>query len=310
MALLLSGVEVSPAISERPTHVQAVLAESEARRNRHAQELEGIRASREQVEAQLAAAEAKLAATQVAMAKVRQSCPSNVQARRPATALSAILEPQRSQMELRAPARIKLLQCQAPSCSDHDALLLRFAPAAASIWHCACHALKAVEMMPVNVQSGESPSRDTLPPPQPAAGNEEGLKARLEAELAASRSQAAALQQQLADAQQAAAAAEAAAAEDGAKLSSTQAELAAERAEAGQRAAQSARWASAADATTAELNKRNVALEDAAKKAKAAAHDELVACRDSGMKVIIMQSLPCTSASESSNVPQAPTLQC
>ena len=137
MALLLSGVEVTPTISERPTHVQAVLAESEARRNRHAQELEGIRASREQVEAQLAAAEAKLAVTQAAVAKVRQSCPSNVQDRRPATALSAILKPQRSQLELRAPACIKLLQCKAPSCNDHGALWLRFAPAAASIWHCA-----------------------------------------------------------------------------------------------------------------------------------------------------------------------------
>ena len=136
--------------------------ESEARRNRHAQELEGIRASRDQVEAQLAAAEAKLAATQAAVAKVRQSCPSNVQARRPATALSAILEPQRSQMELRTPACIKLLQCQAPSCKCHDALWLRFAPLAASIWHCTCYALKAVEIMPVNVQSGESPSRDNL----------------------------------------------------------------------------------------------------------------------------------------------------
>ncbi len=52
--------------------VQAVLAESEARRSRHLQELEGIRASREQVEAQLAAAEAKLNATQAALAKV---CP-------------------------------------------------------------------------------------------------------------------------------------------------------------------------------------------------------------------------------------------
>ena len=47
-----------------------MLAESEARRSRHLQELEGIRASREQVEAQLAAAEAKLNATQAALAQV------------------------------------------------------------------------------------------------------------------------------------------------------------------------------------------------------------------------------------------------
>ena len=140
--------------------------------------------------------------------------------------------------------------------------------------------------MPVNIQSGESPSRNTLPPPQPAAGDEEGQEARWEAELAAARSQAATLQQRLADAQQAAAAAEATAAKTGAELVSARAELAAEQAEAGQRAAQSARWASAADATTAELNKRIAALEDAARKAKAAAHDELVACRNSGMKVL------------------------
>ena len=127
-----------------------------------------------------------------------------------------------------------------------------------------------------------------MPPPQPAAGDEKGLKARLEAELAAARSQAAAMQQRLADAQQAAAAAEAAAAEAGAELVSARAELAAEHADAGQRAAQSVRWASTADAITGELNERIAALEEAAKKAKAAAHDELVACRDSGMKVILM----------------------
>ena len=47
-----------------------MLAESEARRSRHLQELEGFRASREQVEAQLAAAEAQLSATQAALAQV------------------------------------------------------------------------------------------------------------------------------------------------------------------------------------------------------------------------------------------------
>ena len=104
MALLLSGLAVSPAITERPTHVQAVLAESEARRNRHAQELEDIRASRKQVEAQLAAAEAKLAATQVALAKVRHSCP--VHSRRPATVLRAILEPRTKIRDGIAPASI------------------------------------------------------------------------------------------------------------------------------------------------------------------------------------------------------------
>ena len=52
------------------THAQAVLAESEARRSRHLQELEGFRASREQVQAQLAAAEAQLSATQAALAQV------------------------------------------------------------------------------------------------------------------------------------------------------------------------------------------------------------------------------------------------
>jgi len=52
------------------SRLQAVLAESEAKRNRHLQELEDIRASREQVEAQLAYAEAKLRATQEALAQV------------------------------------------------------------------------------------------------------------------------------------------------------------------------------------------------------------------------------------------------
>ncbi len=59
-------------LDRHPMCLQAVLAESEARRSRHLQELEGIRASREQVEAQLAAAEAKLNATQAALAQV---CP-------------------------------------------------------------------------------------------------------------------------------------------------------------------------------------------------------------------------------------------
>jgi hypothetical protein len=48
---------------------QAVLAESEAKRNRHLQELEDIRVSREAVEAQLAEAEARLRATQAALAE-------------------------------------------------------------------------------------------------------------------------------------------------------------------------------------------------------------------------------------------------
>lgn len=56
--------------------VQAVLAESEAKRSAHAQELEGIRASREQVEAQLAQAKARLKATQAALAEVGQPDPS------------------------------------------------------------------------------------------------------------------------------------------------------------------------------------------------------------------------------------------
>lgn len=47
-----------------------MLAESEAKRNRHLAELESIRVSREQVEAQLAAAQAKLAQTQAALAQV------------------------------------------------------------------------------------------------------------------------------------------------------------------------------------------------------------------------------------------------
>ena len=50
---------------------QAVLAESEAKRNRHAAELETIRVSRQQAEAQLAAAEAKLKATHAALGQVR-----------------------------------------------------------------------------------------------------------------------------------------------------------------------------------------------------------------------------------------------
>ena len=53
-----------------------MLAESEAKRSAHAQELEGIRASREQVEAQLAQAEARLEATQAALAEVRLPEPS------------------------------------------------------------------------------------------------------------------------------------------------------------------------------------------------------------------------------------------
>lgn len=53
--------------------MQAVLAESEAKRSRHLQDLEGIRASREAVEAQLAHAQAKLRATQAALAQVDRS---------------------------------------------------------------------------------------------------------------------------------------------------------------------------------------------------------------------------------------------
>jgi hypothetical protein len=52
---------------------QAVLAESEAKRSRHLQELENIRVSREQMEAQLAQAEAKLRATQAALGEVGPS---------------------------------------------------------------------------------------------------------------------------------------------------------------------------------------------------------------------------------------------
>lgn len=52
--------------------MQAVLAESEVKRSTHAQELEGIRASRERAEAQLAQAEARLQATQAALAQVMQ----------------------------------------------------------------------------------------------------------------------------------------------------------------------------------------------------------------------------------------------
>ncbi len=48
-----------------------MLAESEAKRNRHAAELEAICVSRNQVEAQLAAAEAKLQHTQAAL---NQAC--------------------------------------------------------------------------------------------------------------------------------------------------------------------------------------------------------------------------------------------
>ena len=51
---------------------QAVLAESEAKRSAHAQELEDIRASREHAEAALAQAEARLEATQAALAEVMQ----------------------------------------------------------------------------------------------------------------------------------------------------------------------------------------------------------------------------------------------
>ena len=50
--------------------LQAVLSESEAKRNRHLQELEDIRVSREEVEAELAAAESKLKLTQAALAEV------------------------------------------------------------------------------------------------------------------------------------------------------------------------------------------------------------------------------------------------
>ncbi len=48
-----------------------MLAESEAKRNRHAAELETIRVSRQQAEAQLAAAESKLKATHAALGQVR-----------------------------------------------------------------------------------------------------------------------------------------------------------------------------------------------------------------------------------------------
>lgn len=48
-----------------------MLAESEAKRNRHLQELEDIRLSREQMEAQLAEAEAKLRHTQAALVEVQ-----------------------------------------------------------------------------------------------------------------------------------------------------------------------------------------------------------------------------------------------
>ena len=47
-----------------------MLAESEAKRSAHAQELEGIRASREGAEAALAQAEARLEATQAALTEV------------------------------------------------------------------------------------------------------------------------------------------------------------------------------------------------------------------------------------------------
>ena len=60
------------AVLKNRAFIQAVLAESEAKRSAHAQELEGIRASREQVEAQLAQAEARLKATQAALAEVMQ----------------------------------------------------------------------------------------------------------------------------------------------------------------------------------------------------------------------------------------------
>ena len=53
-----------------------MLAESEAKRSAHAQELEGIRASRERAEAQLAQAEARLQATQAALAEVMRPNPS------------------------------------------------------------------------------------------------------------------------------------------------------------------------------------------------------------------------------------------
>ena len=69
------------------------------------------------------------------------------------------------------------------------------------------------------------------------------------------------------------------------QLQSAQAEVAGCSAAAGHRAAQLASQASAADSCTAELTARVAALQQEHAQAMAAAQDELVACRNAGMKV-------------------------
>ncbi len=69
------------------------------------------------------------------------------------------------------------------------------------------------------------------------------------------------------------------------QLQSAQGELAGSSAAAGQRAAQLASQASAADASTAKFTARVAALQQEHAQAITAAQDELVACRNAGMKV-------------------------
>lgn len=75
------------------------------------------------------------------------------------------------------------------------------------------------------------------------------------------------------------------------QLRDVHAELAREQALAGHRAGELAGGASAADESAAQLSELLAALEEESRKMKAAAHDELITCRDAGMKVQTRTSL-------------------
>lgn len=173
--------------------------------------------------------------------------------------------------------------------------------------------LQVADISRVSVKAGgpteeaTSLSADLLPPPQPLTTEEEAINA---AELAASRSQAAALKQELLAAKQdlAAAAAARSAAEisvmdTSSRLSEIQ-NLSKQLAEDVQNMKKErqatrereerlckqlqdaqAELASQAGAGNAELIARIAILEEDSTKIEARAHDELVACRDAGMKV-------------------------
>ncbi|BDA50927.1 probable Kinesin-like protein KIFC3 at C-terminar half [Coccomyxa sp. Obi] len=316
--------QAHPPIHPRAT-VIAVLAEGEAKRNRHAAELEAICASREQVEAQLAAAVAKLQQTQAALNKACTLSPLRSRAMKyhetgeghqgqmmrpegdtPASN-SELASPSAAAQLAHAQAQEETQQLQAVLAERESAL--QKAQAKARALESECSALRAA------VDEAEAGCRDLHSRLAEAEADKAANVAALEGRIRQLAAEAASKEQALEQAQrehaariQAAQAVnenvaqkqadserlegdiqrELAAAQE--KLRAIESAAAAEREAAAEaaraRAEELARWAAAADRAAAEQAAKIADLEAAREAARRSALAELTACRDAGLQAV------------------------